>query len=176
MQIHLPITSLQILNGESFGSSQRVQSVVNPGQWETAFIRDFQFLVVYAEAQVPVLRTRTTGNNQGLSYFSITPCDCISSSISPTSACFAWDSFLGDWGIVRPSPVSRPTWCDWGNAGIADVHYSIVTLDEKSSYASTSLSYTMQVRGRGDYVGDSFIPVPTIHSRFFVIAEVMRKF
>jgi hypothetical protein len=35
MQNHLLITTLKVQSGEPFGSSQRVQNVVNPGQWES---------------------------------------------------------------------------------------------------------------------------------------------
>jgi hypothetical protein len=38
--IYLPITGLHIESGEPFGSSQRVQRVVNPGQWKTVFLRE----------------------------------------------------------------------------------------------------------------------------------------
>jgi hypothetical protein len=56
LQIHLPITALQVQSGELFGSSQRVQSVINPGQWETIFLHDMvPFPVMYTEAQDPIL-------------------------------------------------------------------------------------------------------------------------
>jgi hypothetical protein len=40
MQIYLPIIALQVKSGKPFGSIQRVQSVANPGQWETALPYD----------------------------------------------------------------------------------------------------------------------------------------
>jgi hypothetical protein len=56
MQIHLPVTALQVQSGEQFGSCQHVQSVVNPEQWETVFLCDVvQFPLVHAEMQIPVL-------------------------------------------------------------------------------------------------------------------------
>jgi hypothetical protein len=56
MQISLSIITLLVKSGEPFDSSQSVQSVVNPGQWETVLPCDIvKFPVVYAEAQVPIL-------------------------------------------------------------------------------------------------------------------------
>jgi hypothetical protein len=51
MQIDLPVTALQVQNGESFDSSQIVQTVVNLEQCENFFPSDIvQFLALYAEA------------------------------------------------------------------------------------------------------------------------------
>jgi hypothetical protein len=56
MQIHLPVTALQVQSEEQFGSCQHIQSVINPGLWETVFLCDvIQFPLVHAEAQIPVL-------------------------------------------------------------------------------------------------------------------------
>jgi hypothetical protein len=53
--IYLPVTVLKIESGEPFGSSQRVQFVVNSGQWKTVFLYDIvQFSVVQAEAEIPI--------------------------------------------------------------------------------------------------------------------------
>jgi hypothetical protein len=62
MQIHLPIAALQVQSGEPFGSIQRVQSVVSPGQWEAVFLPDIvQFPIAHAEAQVLVLPDEIDG-------------------------------------------------------------------------------------------------------------------
>jgi hypothetical protein len=56
MQSHLPMTTFQVLSGKPFGFSQHIQSVINPGKWETVFFFDIiQFPVVHTEAQIPVL-------------------------------------------------------------------------------------------------------------------------
>jgi hypothetical protein len=53
MQIHLPIATLHIHSGEPFGSSERVQSVVDLGQWKAVPAYDIaQLPLVHAEGQV----------------------------------------------------------------------------------------------------------------------------
>jgi hypothetical protein len=54
MQIHLPITALQVQNGEPFGFTYHVQSVINPVQWDAVFFLDIdQFPVVMQKRRSP---------------------------------------------------------------------------------------------------------------------------
>jgi hypothetical protein len=62
MQIYLTVTAVQVQSGEPFGSSQHIQTVINPGQWETVFAYDtIKFPVVHAEVQVTILPDENDG-------------------------------------------------------------------------------------------------------------------
>jgi hypothetical protein len=92
---------MQVHSGEPFGSSQRVLSVVIPGQCETAFFHDiFRFYALHAGVEVPILLSgESDKDDQGLSDNSITPRCCMSSNISPKHACFTRGGFLWVWQI-----------------------------------------------------------------------------
>jgi hypothetical protein len=61
---------------------------------DSHFCNIVQFPVVHAGAQVPILADEDGGDDQGLSDSPIAARRCISSSIKPTSACFARGSLL----------------------------------------------------------------------------------
>jgi hypothetical protein len=52
----MPIAALKIEGGKPFGSCQRVQGVVDPGQWKAVFLLHVvQLPVVHTETDFPIL-------------------------------------------------------------------------------------------------------------------------